>query len=64
MPDATFLNIINVNIDSIQAEIAEGKTNTGQEMQTVLEGVQTRAQMLSPNKMPMVKKTRPQQTSQ
>ena len=29
MPDATSLNIINVNIDSIQAEIAEGKTNTG-----------------------------------
>ena len=38
MPDATFLNIINVNIDSIQAEIAEGKKNTGQEKQTVSEG--------------------------
>ena len=38
MPDTTLLNIINVNIDSIQVEIAEGKTNTGQETQTVSEG--------------------------
>ena len=38
MPDATSLNIININIDSIQAEMAEYKTNTGQEMQTVSEG--------------------------
>ena len=42
MPDATFLNIINVNIDSIQMEIAGGKTNTGQEIQTVSEGCTNR----------------------
>ena len=43
MPDATYLNIINANIDSIQAEIAQGKTNTRQETQTVLEGCTNRA---------------------
>ena len=42
MSDATFLNIINLNIDSIQAEIAEGKTKTRQEVQTVLEGCTNR----------------------
>ena len=37
MPDATSLNIFNINIDSIQVEIAECKTNTRQEMQSVTE---------------------------
>ena len=37
MPDATSLNIVNINIDSIQAEIAECKTTTRQEMQSVTE---------------------------
>ena len=32
MPDATFLDIIKVNIDSIQAEMSKGKTNNKQEM--------------------------------
>ena len=32
------LNIINLNIDSIQAEVAECKTNRGQETHTVVEG--------------------------
>ena len=32
------LNIINLNIDSLQAEVAECKTNIGQEMQTVSKG--------------------------
>ena len=42
MPDATFLNIVNVNIDFIQVEIAEGNTNTGQEMETISEGCTNR----------------------
>ena len=42
MPDTTSLNFINVTIDSIQAEIAEGKTNTGQETQTVSESCTNR----------------------
>ena len=38
MPDTAALNIINLNIDSVQAEVAECKTNIGQEMQTVSKG--------------------------
>ena len=38
MPDATYLNIVKINIDSIQAEIAECNTNTGQETESVAEG--------------------------
>ena len=34
MPDATSLDIIKINIDSIQAEMLKGKTNNKQEMQT------------------------------
>ena len=34
MPDATSLYIVNINIDSIQAEIAECKTSNKQEMQS------------------------------
>ena len=38
MPDAAALKIINLNIDSIQAEVTECKTNTKQEMHTVSKG--------------------------
>ena len=38
MPDATYLNIVKIHIDALQAEIAECKTNTGQETQSVTEG--------------------------
>ena len=38
MLDATYLNIVKINIDFIQAEIAECKTNTRQETQSVAEG--------------------------
>ena len=38
MPDMAALNIINLNIDSVQAEVVECKTNIGQEMQTVSKG--------------------------
>ena len=34
MPDATSLDIIKVNIDSIQVEMLKGKTNNKQELQT------------------------------
>ena len=34
MPDAKSLDIIKVNIDSIQVEISQGKTNSNQETQT------------------------------
>ena len=37
MPDATYLNIVKISIDSIQAEIAECKTNSRQETQSVAE---------------------------
>ena len=38
MPDMAALNIINLKIDSIQAEVAECKTNRVQETHTGLEG--------------------------
>ena len=38
MPDMAALNIINLNIDSVQVEVAECKTNIGQETQTVSKG--------------------------
>ena len=34
-PDTAALQLINVNVDSIQAEVTECKTNIGQEMHTV-----------------------------
>ena len=38
MPDTAALNIITLNIDSIQTEIASCKTNREQEMHTMAEG--------------------------
>ena len=38
MPDTAALNIINLNIESIQAEITKCKTNRGQETHAVVEG--------------------------
>ena len=38
MPHTAVLNIINLNIDSIQAEMAECKTNRGQETHAAAEG--------------------------
>ena len=38
IPDTAALNIINLNIDSIQAEIASCKTNREQEMHAMAEG--------------------------
>ena len=38
MPDTAALNIINLNIDFIQVEIASCKTNREQEMQAMAEG--------------------------
>ena len=42
MPDTAVLNIINLNIDSIQAEITKCKTNRGQETYAVAEGCTNR----------------------
>ena len=41
MPDTATLNIFSLNIDSIQVEVAECKTNTEEEMRTVLKAVKT-----------------------
>ena len=38
MPDIEALNIINLNIDSIQVEVASCKTNREQEMHPMAEG--------------------------
>ena len=38
MPDTVALDIINLNIDSVQAEIASCKTNREQEMHAMAEG--------------------------
>ena len=38
MPDTAALNIFNLNIDSIQVEIASCKTNREQEMHAMAEG--------------------------
>ena len=38
MPDTAALNIINLNIDSIQVEIAECKTDIEQEIHNVSKG--------------------------
>ena len=42
MPDTAALNIINLNIDSIQVEIASCKTNREQEMHAMAEGCTNR----------------------
>ena len=42
MPDTAVLNIINLNIDSIQVEIMSGKINRGQETHTIVEGCTNR----------------------
>ena len=42
MPDTAVLNIVNLNIDSIQAEIMISKTNMEQETHTIAEGCTSR----------------------
>ena len=42
MPDTAALNLINLNIDSIQVEIMCSKTNRGEEMHTTAEGCTNR----------------------
>ena len=42
IPGTAVLNIINLNIDSIQAKITKCKTNRGQEMHAVMEGCTNR----------------------
>ena len=42
MPDVAVLDIINLNIDSIQVEITSCKTNRGQQTHAVAEGCTNR----------------------
>ena len=42
MPDTAVLNIINLNIDSIQVEIMSGKINSRQETHIIAEGCTNR----------------------
>ena len=58
LPDTVALNIINLNIDSIQKEIRECKTNRGQEMHAETETAQTRVHRMQSNKMAMVNNTK------
>ena len=44
MPDTAVLNIINLNINSIQAEVISWKTNREQEIYTAAEGNTTETQ--------------------
>ena len=55
MTDTAAVNIINLNIDSIQAEVAECKQTLNRKCTMHQRAVQTWMQMLSPKKMPMVK---------
>ena len=63
MPDTAALKIINLNIDSIQAEVVECKTNTEQEIHMVKKALQTQTQVLKPNKMPTAKMAKAIQTN-
>ena len=54
MPDIAALKILNLNNDSIQAEIGSYKTNRQQESHKVVEGC-TKIQLESSNKQPTVK---------
>ena len=57
MPDTAVLNIIKLNIDSIQKEIGECKTE-GRKCMQVLMTTQTRLHLAQPNKMAMVNNTK------
>ena len=63
MPDTAVLNILNLNIDSIQAEVVRYKTNREQEAHTVAEGCTNRNTVESSNKKPMGKMPEINQTS-
>ena len=60
IPDMAGLNIINLNIDSIQKEIRNCKTNRGQEMHAVTEDC-TEAHVVQSNKMTMANNTKARQ---
>ena len=63
MPVIAALNIINLNIDSVQVEVAECKINIGQEMQTVLKGCTNMATGNHTTQTPMVKMAKLLQTN-
>ena len=64
MSDTATLRLININIDSIQVEMAESKTNIEQEMHVGEKAVQTWMQIQKQNKAPMVKMAKTMQTNQ
>ena len=55
MPDTAALNIINLNIDSIQMEIISCKTNREQEMHAMADSCTNTNAGEIKNKMPTVK---------
>ena len=59
MPETAALNILNLNIDSIQAHVTHCKTNREQETNKAAEGCKTPTQPESSNKNPMVKTIQP-----
>ena len=61
MPDTAALKLININIDSIQAKVAECKTNIIQKMHMVEKGC-TNRHIQKSNKAPMVKSDKIMQT--
>ena len=63
MTDTAALNIINLNIDSIQKEIRNYKANRGQEMHTVTDDCKTRMYRRQSNKMTMAYNTIAKQTN-
>ena len=61
MPGTAVLNIINLNIDSIQKEIRNYKTNIGRKHMLLLRNAQTETYIVQSNKMTMVNNTKAKQ---
>ena len=62
MPDMAALNIINLNIDSIQKEIRNCKTE-GKKYKLLLRSAHTETHILQSNEITMVKNTKAKQTN-
>ena len=62
MPDMAALNIINLNIDSIQKEIRDCKTE-GRKCMLILKTAQTGMHIVQPNEMTTVNNTKAKQTN-
>ena len=64
MPDTAALKIINLNIDSVQVEVVECKTNIGRKCRLCQRAVQTLPQVITQHKTPMAKMAKVLQTNQ